>query len=261
MKAHVIAVINQKGGVGKSTTAHALAAGIALKGQKCLAVDLDAQRNLSYIYGANTEEKTILEVLTREAGARAAIQHTKNGDIIAASVGLAGADSFITQTGKEYRLTEALEEVAGEYEYIVIDTPPALGILTINALTASDRVVIPSQADIFSMQGIEQLAATIEPVKKYCNPRIEVDGILLTRFSARSILSREIAEVAKDLACKLNTKVFKAKIREGVAIKEAQISQKSIYEYAPKSKVAEDYKDFIDELLGDVSHGKKNIQG
>ena len=247
----IIAVINQKGGVGKSTTAEALTAGLILKGYSCLAIDLDAQGNFSYTAGAKTEGvPTVLEVLTGEVTARDAIQHLQEGDVIAANKALAGADAFINSTGKEYKLKEALEELQGKYQYIVIDTPPALGILTVNALTACHSIIIPAQADIYSLQGIEKLAETIKPVKKYCNPSIFIDGILLTRYSSRSVLSREVAEIADQLADKLGTKVFNTTIREAIAVKEAQISQQSLFKYAPKAKVTEDYKAFIEELLG-----------
>lgn len=169
--------------------------------------------------------------------------------MIAANKALAGADAFIADTGKEYRLKEALESIKGRYDYIIVDTPPALGILTVNALTACDSVIIPAQADIYSLQGIEQLAETMKPVKKYCNPALRIEGILLTRYSPRSVLSREVAELAEQLAAKLNTKLFKATIREAIAVKEAQISQQSLYSYAPKAKVTEDYTALIDELI------------
>lgn len=238
----VIAIINQKGGVGKSTTAEALAAGLHLKGYRVLSIDLDAQANLSYTAGASTNGATVLGVLTGEVKAADAIQQTATGDIIAASKALAGADAFISDTGKEYRLKEALEPISGAYDFIISDTPPALGILTINALTACDSVIIPAQADIYSLQGIEQLAETMKPVKKYCNPALSIEGILLTRYSPRSILSREVAELAEQLAARLETRLFKATIRDAVAVKEAQISQESIFNYAPKAKVTEDYK-------------------
>ena len=247
----VYAIINQKGGVGKSTTAEALAAGLSFKGYKTLSIDLDAQANMSYTAGAKTDGATALGVLTGEVDTAAAIQHTGSGDIIAASKALAGADAFIADTGKEYKLREALEGVKAAYDYIIIDTPPALGILTINALTACDSVIIPAQADIYSLQGVEQLAETMKPVKKYCNPALTVGGILLTRYSPRSVLSREVAELAGQLAGKLGTKLFKTTIREAIAVKEAQISQQSLYTYAPKANVIEDYNRFIDELIGE----------
>lgn len=244
-----IAIINQKGGVGKSTTAEALAAGLTLKGFSVLSIDLDAQGNMTYTAGASTDGITALDVLTQKAAALDAVQHTGNGDIIPASKALAGADAFIADTGKEYRLKEAIEPIKGKYDYIIIDTPPALGILTVNALTACDSVVIPAQADIYSLHGIEQLAETMKPVKKYCNHALKVEGILLTRYSPRSVLSRDVADLAGQLAERIGTKVFKTTIREAIAVKEAQISQQSLFQYAPKAKVTDDYTKFIEELI------------
>ena len=247
----IVSIINQKGGVGKSTTAESLAAGLSLRGYKTLAVDLDAQGNLTYTFGADNTGATVLEVLTGDATAAEAIKHTQSCDVLPANKALAGADAYIKETGKEYRLKEALENVADQYDYIIIDTPPALGILTVNALTACQSVIIPSQADIYSIQGIEQLSETMKPVKKYCNPGLEIEGILLTRYSARSVLSREGADMLDDLAAKLGTKLFKTKIREAIAVKEAQISQQSLFEYSPKAKPTEDYNALIDELIGE----------
>lgn len=245
----VYAVINQKGGVGKSTTAAALWAGLSSRGYKTLAIELDSQGNLSYTAGASSEGKTALSLLTGEAKAEETIQHTRNGDIIAASKALVGADAFITDTGKEYRIKEALEPISGLYDYVVIDTPPALGILTVNALTACDKVIIPAQADIYSLQGIEQLIETIKPVKKYCNPNLKIEGILLTRHNSRLVLTKDITSYVQQLASRLETKVFAAPIRECVAVKEAQLNRKSIFEYAPKENAALDYAALIDELL------------
>lgn len=244
-----IAVINQKGGVGKTTTAANLAAGLSFKGLRVLIIDLDAQANLTYTTGAKTTGITALDVLTGEAKIDESIQKTDCGDVVAATKSLAGADAFISDTGKEYRLREAMDDIRGQYDYIIIDTPPALGILTINALTACDSVIIPAQADIYSLQGIEQLAETMKPVRKYCNHDLKIEGILLTRYSPRSVLSREVAELADQLAARLNTKLFTATIREAVAVKESQISQQSLYSYAPKAKVTEDYTALINEVL------------
>lgn len=248
-----ITVTNQKGGAGKTTTAATLAAGLSLRGYKVLLVDLDPQGNLSYTAGAETNRATVLGVLTGEVKARDAIQYTNGGDIIPSSKALSGADAFITDTGKEYRLKEALESLQGLYDYCIIDTPPTLGILTVNALTACNSVIIPAQADIYSLQGIEQIAETMKPVKKYCNPSLSVMGIVLTRYSSRSVLSREVAELAGQLAAKLGTKLFKATIRESVTVKEAQLSRKTLYSYAPKAKVTEDYTALVAEFLKEES--------
>ena len=244
-----IAIINQKGGVGKSTTPFTLASGLKNKGYKTLCIDMDAQGNLSYTANANDDLLTIYDLLAEDADINQAIQHTKNFDLIASSKALSGADGFITDIGKEYKLKEILESVKNNYDYIIIDTPPALGILTVNALTACDSVIIPAQADIYSLQGIEQLSKTIQPIKKYCNDKLKIDGILLTRYSPRAILSREVAEIANDLAQNLNTKVFKSTIREAIAVKESQINKQSLFDYAPNSNVTNDYLNFINELL------------
>lgn len=247
--AKIIAVINQKGGVGKSTTAAAVASCLSLKGFKVLAIDLDAQGNLSYTYGTDSGKPSILSVLVGDTKAAEAVQHTNSGDIIPSNKSLAGADAFISDTGKEYRLREGLEDIRAAYDYIIIDTPPALGILTVNALTACDSVIIPAQADIYSLQGIEQLAETIKPVRKYCNAALKIEGILLTRYNSRSVLSRDVAEIAEQLAAKLGTRLFKTTIREAIAIKEAQISRKTLFEYAPSANVTADYMSLINELL------------
>lgn len=245
----IIAVINQKGGVGKSTTAFSLGAGLILKGKKTLFIDLDAQGNLSYTMRANTQGYNTLGILQRPETAREEIQHTEQGDIIASTPALAGADAIINQTGKEYRLKEALESLQGLYDYIIIDTPPALGILTINALTACTGAIIPAQADIYSLQGIAQLNSTIEAVHKYCNPDLRIIGILLTRFTNRSIIRREVAEQLEQTAQQLKTKLFKARIRECIAIVEAQATRQSIYTYAPKSNATADYTALVNEIL------------
>lgn len=249
MKPQIFTVTNQKGGAGKTTTAAALAAGLALRGYNPLLIDLDPQCNLSFCTGARASGASALGVLTGEISAAAAIQHTGAGDIIPASKHLSGADLLFTDTGKEYRLREALEPLRGQYSHFIIDTPPALGVLTVNALTASGAVIIPAQADIFSLQGIERLSETLQPVKRYTNPGLKIEGILLTRYAARSVLSREISQLAQQIAAKLQTRVFRATIRESVTIREAQISQQTLFQYAPRAKVTADYAAFIDELL------------
>ena len=244
-----IAVINQKGGVGKSTTALAIGAGLSLKGYSVLFIDLDAQGNLSYTLGADTKGYNAMGVLERPETAKEEIQHTPQGDIIASSPKLAGADKLLEETGKEYRLKEALESLQGAYDYIIVDTPPALGILTINALTACTGAIIPAQADIYSLQGIGQLNSTIETVKKYCNPSLSIMGIVITRFNGRSIIRREVAEMLERTADQLHAKLFSSKIRECTALVEAQATKQNIYSYAPRSNATADYKALVDEIL------------
>lgn len=244
-----LAIINQKGGVGKSTTALAIGAGLSLKGYSVLFIDLDAQGNLSYTLGADTKGYNAMGVLERPETAKEEIQHTPQGDIIASSPKLAGADKLLEETGKEYRLKKALDSLQGAYDYIIVDTPPALGILTINALTACTGAIIPAQADIYSLQGIAQLNSTIETVKKYCNPSLSIMGIVLTRFNGRSIIRREVAEMLERTAEQLHTKLYTSKIRECTALVEAQATKQNIYSYAPRSNATADYKALVDEIL------------
>lgn len=251
-----IAVINQKGGVGKSTTSSAIGGGFMLEGAKVLYVDLDPQCNLSYLMEADISgltQASALDVLQGSASAAQAVQHTAQGDVIAASPALAGADIVLTATGKEYRLKEALEALAGLYDYCVIDTPPALGVLTINALTACQGCIIPAQADFLSLQGIGQLHGTIETVRKYCNPGLKVYGIVLTRYSARAVISREVSAMMEATAATLQTRLYKTRIRECTAIKEAQAMRKSIYAYAPRSNASADYTALVKEILEEES--------
>ena len=139
--------------------------------------------------------------------------------------------------------------IYGKYDYCIIDTPPALSILTINALTACTGAIIPAQADIYSLQGIGQLNNTIQTIKKYCNPALTIKGIILTRYNSRSVLSKEVTEMIEQTAAELNTKVFDTKIRECTAMKEAQAMKQDIFTYAPKSNASADYNAIIKELL------------
>lgn len=247
----IITITNQKGGIGKSTTAHAIGAGYSsFTGYKTLLIDIDPQSNLTIATGAKREpNKSTYELLTGKATAKDIIQSVKDRlDIMPASNQLSRVSQELTETGKEYRLREKLEPILDSYDYIVIDTPPALSDLTINALTVANRVVIPAQADLFSLEAIKELADTIRLVKKYTNPALIVEGVLLTRYQPRSILTQELTDLISETAETLQTKVFSTRIREAVAIKEAQAMREDIFSYAPKSKVASDYKAFFREL-------------
>lgn len=246
----IYSISNQKGGVGKSTTANALGAGLARKGFKVLYVDLDAQGNLSYSMRATNRAITSLEVLTGTATAAEAIVETLQGDIIPASPALASADAILTDTGKEYRLKEALAPISDRYDYCILDTPPALGTLTVNALTACNGVLITTQADIYSLQGIGQLARTIQTVQKYCNSDLSIIGIAITRYNSRAVLTRDMTELLEDTAKQLHTTVYTSKIRECIALKECQARQQDIFTYSPSSNAAKDYEGLLTEMLG-----------
>ena len=248
--ATVISVSNQKGGVGKTTTACAVASGLKKRGYRVLGVDLDPQGNLGFSVGADTETSaTIYDVLKGEVKVQFAIQKTDAMDIIISSILLSGIELEFTKTGREYLLKEALKPIQDMYDYILLDTPPALGILTINAFTASDFIIVPMLSDIFSLQGIAQLYETVERVKKYCNPNIAIAGILLTKYNPRTLLSREIRGTVELIAQDLNIRVFDSCIRSSVAASEAQSVQKSVFDYCPRNNIARDYKKFLDELL------------
>lgn len=253
--AHIVAIINQKGGVGKTTTTAALGAGLSLKGRRVLYIDLDPQGNLSDTMNASTTGTTALEVLTRKAKAREAIQNTPEGAIIAAGAGLA-EEGIIRGTGREYRLKEAIEPIKERFDYILIDCPPSLGVLSVAALTAADSCIVPAQADKYSLTALEQFRGTLEAVQQYTNSGLRLVGILITRYSSRAILSREAVEMMEDAAASMGTMVFNTRIREAVAVKESQMMKQNIFSYAPKSNAAADYMNFVQEVL---NYGKENI--
>ena len=246
----IISIVNRKGGVGKTATAQNLGAGLNRRGYKVLFIDLDSQANLTYGLGADAGGLNSMDVLTGEAAAPDAVKMIPQGGVITGTEDLAGADALIDGTGKEYRLKEALEGM--QYDYAIIDTPAQLGVLTINALTASHGVIIPVQAEIYSLQGIGQLNNAIEAVKKYCNPGLKIEGILITRFNGRAVISKDMQTNLDSMAQQLNTKLYKTPIRECVAIKEAQAIQTDIFTYAPKSNASLDYEAFIDEFMEGV---------
>lgn len=255
-----VAVITQKGGDGKTTTAHALGAGLSrFAGARVLFVDTDPSGNLGRILEADKSGAfpETLHVLTGKATAAEAVQHTEGGDIIASTLSLAGAeqDKALSSIGREYRLRKALEPLSGSYDYCIIDTPPALGILTINALTAADKVVIPTQADDLSLDAIERLSETIEAVRDYCNPGLKVDGILLTRYNGRNNVTRYLEELIAETAAKMGAKVYQTRVRECAYLKEAKSVKEDIYAYSPRSNAAKDYRGFLIEFMeGEGNH-------
>ena len=250
----IVAVANQKGGVGKTTTAQALAAGLAERGYKVLGIDLDPQGNFSTACGAvNYNVPTVYEVMKRAAGIGEAIQHMKGGyDMVPANIMLAGAEQELSQTGKEHRLKEAVSTVAGNYDFVVIDTPPSLGVLTVNAFTCATDILIPTTAGIFATAGISQLSETVSSVQKYCNPAVKIRGILFTRFNPRANISRQIKELTEQLSEYISAPIYQTYIRAGVVVEEAQANKADLFNYAGKSTVAEDYRAFITEFLKGV---------
>lgn len=249
--AQIISVLSRKGGTGKTTTTQALGNGLTKKGYKVLFIDLDSQGNLSYSVGAKATNKTMYEVIVGGLNIKEAIQHTEQGDVVPSSERLAITDKALGNPGDEYRLKEQLDQIKKEYDYILIDTSAQLGILTANTLTATNKVVIPVQADIYSLQGIALLNSSIEPIKKYYNKKLKIEGILITRFNPRSNLSKDMRDNLENIAKELKTKVFNTSIRECTAIKESSMLKQPIYDYAPKCNASIDYMNFVNEIIGE----------
>ena len=252
----VITLANQKGGCGKTTTAQLLSVGLVNKGFNVLAIDCDAQCNLSSVFGlmsSNKTKGTLLDVMNQEADISDCVYKIKIGlDVLSGNPKLNNADKMYSEFEDITILNDALEKVKNKYDYVVIDTPPALGVLTINALTASNYAIIPAQADIYSLQGITQLNSTIQVVQKYTNPALKVLGIVLTRYNARATLTRELTDLLENTAGQLDTKVFKTRIRENIAVKEAQAVKQNLYTYAPKSNASKDYTALVEEIETDI---------
>jgi len=252
----VITLSNQKGGVGKTTTCTALASGLYQRGYTVLCVDLDPQCNLSLGCGADVLDlsKTMYDVFKGKAEIKDIIQHISLGfDLVTGGLMLTTADMEFTQIGRESMLREVLESVQENYDYCIIDTPPNLGILVANALTASDMVIIPVTADAFAIQGLTQLYSSIQSIKKYSNPDLKIGGLLVTRHDGRTNVSKVLLENINQRAENMGIKVFSRYIRNGVVIRDAQLVGSDIFTEAPKANATQDYKAFIDELLeGDM---------
>lgn len=245
----IVSIANQKGGVSKTTTTQAITTIFNYRGKRALAIDMDPQGNLSFAMGADFENKTtVYNMLKGEAQAKEILQKTPSGDLLPSNILLSGADLEFTSTGREYLLKESIASIKDEYDYIIIDCPPSLSILTINAFVTSDFVIIPSVADVFSLQGMSQLNNTIQSVRKYCNSNLKIAGILLTKFTSRTNLSAHIKETLNSVTQQMDTVLFNTYIRGSVAIQEAQLQQNNLFMYDKKSNAISDYNDFVCEL-------------
>lgn len=259
--AKVITIANQKGGVAKTTTAQALGAGLKNRGYRILVVDVDPQGNLSSSINAETyNRETIYDVMMKRADVKKVIQKLDSFDIVPANIILAGIEhKLLVEPGREFRLDETVvTPIANEYDYIIIDTPPTLGILTMNAIMTADEIIIPTTASIFAATGIEQLklfADSIIPYRK--RGVLKYNGILITKYNPRTTISRELKNFTEELSKLIGTKVYETYIRFSIAVEEAQVQKVDIYNYE-KNNISDDYHSFIDEFLkGETVDAKK----
>jgi chromosome partitioning protein len=250
MAARVIAVANQKGGVAKTTTAHAIAAGLVERGRSVLSIDLDPQASLTFAMGVEQEPEPSMHDVMMGRTQISEILYESNGiDLAPSSIDLAGSEvHLLTRTGREFVLQRALRGLVDEYDYVMIDCPPSLGILTINALTVAGEVLIPVQAETLSHRGVGQLLETVEEVKQFTNPDLRVAGVVVTMFDARTNLGQEVVATLKS---NHELHVFEPPIPKSVRVAEAPGRGLSVLAHASTSKPAVAYRQITEE----VDHG------
>ena len=250
----IIAIANQKGGVGKTTTSVNLAACLGAKKKKVLLVDCDPQGNASSGYGIDKSalEQTIYHVLIDGTDIREVIQHTEfKVDVLPANIELAGAEvELVAAISRETRLKKALDQVAGDYDYIIIDCPPSLGLLTLNSLAAADSVLMPIQCEFYALEGVSQLMNTIDLVRNNLNDKLEVEGVVMTMYDSRTRLAEQVVAEVRD---NFGDAVYKTMIPRNVRLSEAPSYGQPIIYYDKSSKGAEVYMKLAKEV---ISRGK-----
>ncbi|HVF52886.1 MAG TPA: ParA family protein [Actinomycetota bacterium] len=247
----VLAFANQKGGVAKTTSALSIAVGLSELGKRVLAVDLDPQGALTFSSGVDPDSlsETVNDVLTRRLPLEK-VMVEREVDLIPANIDLAGGEAvLLSKTGREYVLQRALREIADPYDYVVIDCPPSLGILTINGLTAAHEVVIPLQCEALSHRGVGQLLETMEDIRNFTNPSLRVNGVIPTLYDGRS---RHAREVLSDVGGRYDLNVFDPPIKKSIRFAEASQAGKSLLAFAPKHPAAEAYREHARRI--DASH-------
>lgn len=246
----IVSIANQKGGVGKTTTSINLSTILAKKGKKVLMIDADPQGNASSGVGFDKEiEESVYDILINDTEMEEVVKKTniKNLFICPSNINLAGAEvELVSVMSREYRLKEKLDLIRDNYDFIIIDCPPSLGLITLNAFTASDSVLIPVQCEYYALEGLGQLINTINLVKKHLNKNIEIEGALLTMYDVRTNLSNQ---VVKEVKRYFNDKVYKNVIPRNVKLSEAPSYGMPISIYDPKSKGAKSYEKFVKEFL------------
>ena len=242
----VISLLNHKGGVGKTTSAINIGAGMVELGKKVLLIDLDPQANLTLAIGAPRVPQTIYEALRGECGLEPV--SVKPGlDVVIATLDLSGAEmELINEAGREFILRELIEEVADDYDFVLIDCPPSLGLLTLNALTSSHQVLIPLQTEFLAVQGLAKIRQVIDKVKFRLNKQLEIGGVLATMYDSRKVLNNNVVETIRKHFGEL---VFDTMIRDTVSLAEAPSERQDIFAYKPNSMGAQDYMDLCKEFL------------
>jgi chromosome partitioning protein len=242
----VISISNHKGGVGKTTSAINIGAGLNRLGKRVLLIDLDPQANLSQSLGLIDQERTIYGAIRGEYKLQP-IEITKGLEVIPSTLDLSGAEVEMSgEAGREYILRELLEPLRASYDYILIDSPPSLGLLTINSFTASDEIFIPLQAQYLALQGLTKLLEVVEKIKKRLNKDLKVGGVLITQYDSRKVLNRDVVAT---IEAHFKGVVFKSRIRDNVALAEAPAQGVDIFRYQAKSYGAEDYLSLCKEVL------------
>ncbi|MEI6410293.1 MAG: ParA family protein [Bacteroidota bacterium] len=242
----VISLLNHKGGVGKTTSAINIGAGLVELGKKVLLIDLDPQANLTISLGIPRQRITIYEALRGE-GELSPYTHKPNMDVITSSLDLSGAEmELINEAGREFILRELINQVADDYDYVLIDCPPSLGLLTLNALTSSRYVLIPLQTEFLAVQGLAKIKQVIDKVKMRLNKQLEMGGVIATMYDSRRVLNRDVVDTIHKY---FGDKVFKTYIRDNVALAEAPAQRKDIFDYLPKSPGSVDYLSLSKEIL------------
>jgi len=241
-----IAIVNHKGGVGKTTSAINLAAGLALKGKRVLLVDSDPQSNLTESFGIFSPEKDLYASFSK-GDPLPIVALKKNLWLVPSSLDLAGVELEIaSRIARERILLELIDRVTGSYDYCIIDCPPSLGLLTLNALVAANEVYIPMEAEFLAYRGIDSIVGIINQVKKHLNPQLEIRGVFFTKFNEKRVLTKEIKEQIEGFFGK---NLMKTQVRVNVALAEAQSSGKDIFDYDPASNGAADYAELVQEIL------------